>query len=102
MTTARISCFRDMIWGTSSRLPSPEAREGGHVTPPIPLVGVSSQLCDHFCLGCRRLLLSGELYSDGFRDGQVYCHSCLRDAHLAGYYALEETIQGREDTEEIR
>ena len=69
-------------------------------TPPAEMQAPSypSQF-DHFCLGCKRLLLPGELYADGFRDGQVYCHSCLRDAFLCGYYTAEETIEGRESTE---
>ena len=87
----RIHAFRDMIYGGTA--PSQN------------------------CLSCKKTLLVGELYSDGLRDNVLFCHSCQRrdaefdtllrdvareDARLAAYYAAEETICGREDTEEIQ
>ncbi len=71
-----------------------EAQEGTHSPGPA--------LSFRFCVGCKRLLHPWELFADGWRDTTMWCHACLRDAHMAGYYAAEETISGREDTEEIQ
>lgn len=91
--TERINVFRDMIYSDS---PLTAAREeaGEKLPPSFPASLYPS------CVGCKIFLIPGALYKDGFRDGDMWCHACLRNAHLAGYYAAEETIIGREDTEE--
>lgn len=41
-----------------------------------------------FCTSCKRTLLEGELFANGYCDGTVLCHSCI----AARNHSLEQEL----------
>ncbi len=91
--TERINVFHDLIWASSPTHAAPmkgEAQEGHNKHLPGPALSF------RFCVGCKRLLHPWELFADGWRDTTMWCHACLRNAHMAGYYAADGTAEYHE------
>lgn len=54
------------------------------------------RIADLHCSTCKRYLVPGEIFSNGYRDNKVTCHACQQ----ARNHALEaELLAGEEEVE---
>lgn len=70
--------------------PQLDAAERGKSALPMRSQGISPSY--PFCLTCKRTLIPGALYADGFRDGAEKCHHCKRDAFERSFVEAEEEL----------
>ena len=82
----------EMIYPSSHVVP--QRCEGEPASPKMsPLTGSPT----YSCVTCKRTLVPGELYADGFRDGIELCHACRRDAFERSFVEAEESIEHGDD-----
>lgn len=72
---SRLLAFRDLIWSSPQVAAREEGRESTSPST-LPSHLVLCDGCELNCRQCKRILIPGEVYANGFDDGPSLCSRC--------------------------